>query len=237
MNASPEGSAVPFHLFGSAHLVALAAIALLGLWILRRPPREHPGALAWSLAVLLLLQEAAKQYVFVDIGGERIAESLPLAFCRMNEFLCVIVLLLRSHRVFEVAYFWATTGSVVALLTPDLSVDFPDIRFVLFFLGHGLTVLAVLYAIAAYRFQLRLKSVYFALTVTAVYTLVVAALNLLLDTNHLFLRAKPEGTSVMDFFGPWPWYVFANAVLAVVLCLIAYAPFPLVRRFKRTRRG
>jgi uncharacterized membrane protein YwaF len=64
-----------------------------------------------------------------------------------------------------------------------------------------------------------------AMVVTASCTLLVAGINLVLDTNYLFLRAKPQGASIMDYFGPWPIYIAGNVVLTIALFILAYLPF------------
>jgi hypothetical integral membrane protein (TIGR02206 family) len=214
-----------FSLFGGAHLGALGLLLFASLLLTRVPRTTSVTRLAQTFAVLLLAQEAVKVYMFIGVYDQPWAKSLPLAFCRINEFVCAYMLLARSYRAFEVAYFWAITGSVIALLTPDLRFGFPDPRFVSFFFGHSLAVLAVLYAILGYGFRPRLRSVGLAMVVTASYTLLVAGINLVLDTNYLFLRAKPQGASIMDYFGPWPIYIAGNVVLTIALFILAYLPF------------
>jgi hypothetical integral membrane protein (TIGR02206 family) len=72
-----------------------------------------------------------------------------------------------------------------------------------------------------------------ALGVTGAYALLIAPLNYLLDANYLFLRAKPEGASILDFFGPWPYYLIGLIGVAIATCLIAYLPFAIQRRLTR----
>jgi hypothetical integral membrane protein (TIGR02206 family) len=226
-----------FVLFGSAHLLTLALIAGLGAALSQVPRADSVTPLAWVMAVLLLAQEAVKQYIYVGIDGLDWRHFLPLHICRVNEFVCAFMLVRRSYRAFEVAYFWAMGGSVVALLTPDLAQGFPDPRFLIFFLGHALLVFAALYAVFAYGFRPRLQSVGIALAVTAVYALVVAGVNVLLGANYLFLCAKPAGASIMDFLGPWPIYLVGLFSLVAVICFLCYLPFALTRRPLSGRRS
>lgn len=80
----------------------------------------------------------------------------------------------------------------------------PDPLYLLFFVGHGLVLLAVMLPILAWQFRPRFVSVRIALAVTGAYAVLIAPPNYLLDANDLFLRANPEGASVLDVFGPWP---------------------------------
>ncbi len=224
-----------FVLFGASHVATLTVVVGLAVavaWAGRR--WRHPG-LAWSLAALLLIQELVKLQVYIGVLGGPWQEHLPLAMCRVNELLCVAMLVLRSYRAFEVAYFWAMGASVTAMLTPDLAQGFPGTLFVLFFLGHGLVVLAVVYAIFAWGFEPRPRSLAIALAVTAGYALLMVPVNLLLDANYLFLMEKPEAATVVDLLGPWPWYLLGLSALTVVLSALCYLPFAIIRR-QRARR-
>ena len=215
----------PFVLFGPAHLTALLLIFALAVAMRRVAPSEDVSTLAKALALLLLVLVIVKPVIFVSVYQLPVPRSLPLDLCRINEFLCVYLLLKRSYRVFEIAWFLAMAGSVSALLMPDLANDFPDPRFVMFLVSHGASVLAVLYAVFGYGFRPTLRSVRNVLIFLGIYTLCIVAVNLLLDTNYLFLREKPAGASVLDYFGPWPFYVFGMIGIAVVACLLLYLPF------------
>ena len=55
------------------------------------------------------------------------------------------MLITRAQRVYGVVYFWGLGGTTQALLTPDLVQGFPSAACLLFFLGHGLVIVGVLY--------------------------------------------------------------------------------------------
>lgn len=222
-----------FVLFGGEHLLTLVLMLVLALVVSRVAPRDRHLRLAWLMVVLLIAQEVVKLYVFVGVYDRSWKESLPLDLCRANQFLCVYMLVRHSYRVFEVAYFWAMGGSLAALITPDIAYGFPDPRFLMFFFSHGLVVLATLYAIFGYGFRPRLRSIAVALGITGGYALIVGCLNYLLDTNYLFLRAKPEVPTVLDLLGPSPIYVLGLFGLAILVCFLCYAPFALTRRNSR----
>lgn len=222
-----------FVLFGVAHIATLATVCasavaagLLGRSRAGMSPAVH------TLAAALVLQEVVKLYYYIGIADEPWQLNLPLHLCRVNELLCVVMLLARSYRVFEVSYFLAMAGSVSAMLTPALSAGFPHPKFVLFFVGHGLAVIAVVYAIFAFGFRPRPRSIAITLGLTAAYAVLIAPLNYVLDSNYLYLREQPEPATLLALFGPWPWYVLALFGLTFVACGLAYAPFALADAFR-----
>jgi hypothetical integral membrane protein (TIGR02206 family) len=219
----------PFVLFGGAHLTVLAITLLLAVCLARIQVSEEVSQLARVLAVVLLVISLLKPLLYIGYYGRPWNTSLPLDLCRINEFFCVYMLWRRSFRTFEVAYFLAMAGSVSAMLMPDLAHGFPDPRFLTFFLSHSLSVLAVLYAVFGYGFRPTGQSLKVIILFLGGYTLFIALVNQVLDANYLFLQRKPAGASVLDYLGPWPWYVIALICIAVVACFVCYLPFAFRR--------
>jgi uncharacterized membrane protein YwaF len=50
-----------------------------------------------------------------------------------------------------------------------------------------------------------------------VYAAVVGAIDAALHTNYMYLCQKPGSETVLNVFGPWPWYLFAAAALTLLL--------------------
>lgn len=223
-------SAAPqFGLFDTAHVLTLAVI--LGACFAVRPIARISVQAGWdrrlanTIAAAFVLSEIIKFWVFIAVFDFPVAQKLPLDLCRMNALLSALMLIRRNYAVFEVTYFWTFAGSVAALLTPDLQQGFPHPFYLLFFFSHGLVVIAALFAIFAWNFAPRLRSVGKALLATALYAGAIMPLNYWLDANYLYLRAKPARASLLDFLGPWPWYLLGLAGLCVVICLLCYVPF------------
>jgi hypothetical integral membrane protein (TIGR02206 family) len=227
MSASPE-----FVLFGRSHVLSLVIIASISIWLL--PISRRIVRAGWStpvarmLALLIIIELTVKTMGHAAYGAPW-NKLLPLQICDVNAVLCALMLVKRSYGMYQVAYFWAMAASIAAMLTPDLRYDFPHPIFVFFFAGHGLSVLGVLYATWVFGFQPRFRSLGIALVVTASYAGFMMVMNFLLGMNYLYLRAKPSAPSVLDYMGPWPWYLLGLVLLCVFACLLAYAPFPMAR--------
>ena len=187
--------------------------------------------------------------MFIDIGlgpavragiyGLPLAEHLPLHLCGMTVTLGGFMLWMRSYRLYEVLYYWGTGGALVALMTPDVVQGFPHPVFFLFFLNHGLGLMAIMFASLVMGFRPRPRSLLIVMPVTAAYALLMYPVNLLLGSNYLFLLAKPAQPSPLDWFGPWPSYL--PGLIGMVACalLLLYAPFAVIDsvRSRKIRRG
>lgn len=230
--------AATFELFGTAHLSTIMLIgmaAAIGPWLVRRAGPGFPErAVARTIALLLVAHELFKIWMRIAVYEQPVGEALPLHLCNIATFLVAYVLVWSGFRAFEIAYFWGMAGTMQAILTPDLPFGFPSLLYLTFFVGHGLVVVGVIYAVVVMDLQPTLASVGRALLTTLAYAALIAPLNLALGTNYLYLRHKPEGASLMDYFGPWPWYLPVLLAVGAIIFLLCYSPFAvLALRAKR----
>ncbi|UHD15759.1 YwaF family protein [Thiocapsa bogorovii] len=219
----------PLILFGTAHVSSVLLIAAIGITLplLARRGLSLTGQyrIGLLIAALLIAQEGVHIWLQVNHYDRLLSSLLPLHLCGLSVLLTAWTLAARSYSAYEIVYFWAWGGTLQALFTPDLDRGFPDPAFIAFFVGHGLVIVGVLYATLVYRFRPRLASIFKSLGVLLVVVAVVAPINLWLGTNYLFLCSKPEQASLMDFLGPWPWYILSLAGLALVSSFFYYLPF------------
>ena len=219
----------PLILFGTAHLSSVLVIAAVGIGLPLIARRTLSSAEQYRvgllIATLLVGQEGFHMWLLANHYDRLLSSLLPLHLCGLSVLLTAWVLAARSYPAYEIVYFWAWGGTLQALLTPDLDRGFPDPAFIAFFIGHGLVIVGVLYATLVYRFRPTFISIFKSLAALLIAVAVIAPINLWLGTNYLFLSSKPEQASLMDFLGPWPWYILSLAGLALVSSLVYYLPF------------
>jgi hypothetical integral membrane protein (TIGR02206 family) len=156
------------------------------------------------------------------------AYSLPLEVCHLVLFAVVITLLRPNFLLSEVSYFLGLSGTVQALLTPDIQQAFPSWEFIQFFWSHGLTVLAIVLIVAGRGFRPSWRGIVRTMAFINVYAVVVGALDFAFDWNYGYLRYKPAQPSLLDYLGPWPWYLLSLELVALAMFWLLVVPWELV---------
>ena len=229
-----------FTTFGTDHLLAIlvvaAVAACLPIFVRVCTSASAQRWIALAIGVSLPVYECVKILVRVQLYDYRLAEQLPFHLCSLALFLVAFMLIRRNYLAFEIAYFWALGATLQAVLTPDIREGFPSLAFVTFFIGHGLVIVGVIYAVVVFRFRPTLASIGKTAIATLAYMPIAAAINSLLDTNFLYLSHKPGQASVIDYLGPWPWYIGSLVMIGIVTCMVLYLPFALTG-YRHRQRG
>jgi hypothetical integral membrane protein (TIGR02206 family) len=217
----------PFHIFGASHLAAmLATVALAaGLTLLARRAPGTRRLVERGLALALLA--ATLVYVALELaaGTASIWTFAPLHLCDMAIFVAAFALWTRHPLAGEVAYFWAFAGTSLAIVTPDVAVDFPAASFVFYFALHAGVVAAAAVLVLGSGLRPRRWAPLRVWLVTNAYAAIVALVNLGFDENYLYLMAPPAQPTLLDWFGPWPVYLLVCEALALGLFALLYLPF------------
>ncbi len=153
------------------------------------------------------------------------AAFLPLELCDAALVLAVATLVVPRRAAAEVVYFWAVSGTLLAMLTPELAWSFPRWEFVVFFGLHGLVLVAALVLVFGLGFRPRPGAPLRVFGLTAAWAALVGLVDLAFGTNYMYLRRKPLAATPLDWMGPWPLYVVVGAAVALGLFLVLGLPF------------
>jgi len=230
----PDG---PFVLFSSQHLIAIVAIILIGIFIIlsqKKASSEQRQKVRWLMAIILVVNESTWHLWNLSIGEWSIQTMLPLHLCSVLVWLCAYRLITKNKTIYEFAYLIGIAGALQAILTPDLGqYAFPHYRYFQVFISHGLIIISALYFTFVEGFRPTWKSVKKVAIYGNLYLLFVFILNLLIDSNYLFVAHKPETASLLDVLPPWPIYILIIELLAAVFILLFYLPFAIKDRKKK----
>jgi hypothetical integral membrane protein (TIGR02206 family) len=226
-----------FQLFSPAHMITLTVflIPIFLLFAFRKRLRE-PGInrlARVSLFFVLVLSEVSLQVWLWWSGYWSYQYSLPLHLSSISLILSAVLLLTKQYRLFEFTYFVGVGSALQAMLTPDISLyTFPHYRFIHFFISHGGTVVANLFMVFVEGYRPTGKSIWKAFMWLNGYTFVIFIVNFLIDGNYMYISEKPINPSLIDYLGPWPWYILSLEVIALLTFVTLYLPFSLNSRNK-----
>jgi hypothetical integral membrane protein (TIGR02206 family) len=231
-NFQPSILALEFHAFDAQHIVSLITIAFLCTLAAMVARRRGPSANRWArgLIALSLLGYTAFFYVHQGLKGFLSWEySLPLELCNIVMVACLISLYRPNQLATEAAYYWGLGGVLQATVTPDLVSGFPSLNFILFFWGHGATLIAIAYLILSPGFRPRKGSILRMMIGLNIYGLIVGSIDAVMGWNYGYLCWKPLVPSLLDYLGPWPWYILALELIALLTFGILDVPWRLKR--------
>jgi len=242
-----------FRLFGPAHLAALgltaAAAAALVRLVRGTPAARTPVRL--GLAALLIGATGGFLAATARTGRLNVWDVVPLHLCDFLILVAVFGLLRRggvnpprlsslggndpprppvSPLAAELLWFWGMSGTLLAMITPDLWETWPDWRFVTYFALHGGVVVSAVVLTLGFGVPPRPGAPWRVWALTNLYAAVVGIVDVAFRKNFLYLRYKPGAETLVDWLGPWPVYILVVDVVALVLFLLLDRPFAAARR-------
>lgn len=212
------------------HVAALGVTALLCV-LLPTVARTHPGVwirlVSRALAVILVGWFLAYHLVVAFQGSYELDFDLPLHLTDAATMVAALALWTLRPLPFELTYFWGLTASLQATLTPGLADDdrFPSFFYWQYFVTHAGVVLAAVFLAFGLGLTANPGAVPRVFLATAAWAAVAAAGNALTGGNYMFLTQRPETASVLDYMGPWPWYILGAASLALAMFAVLDLPF------------
>jgi hypothetical integral membrane protein (TIGR02206 family) len=205
-------------------VVIAVTIALLLWWAGRMPPSwVRPVALV--LGAGLVLAEASWWLLSIVEDRWSLEYNLPFHICEAACFIGAVALWKRNQFAFEIMYFWILGGSLPGLFTPNIPGHFPDAVYFQYYAEHGLLVFSTLYMVLVMHMRPLHGAVMRVSVATALYAYPVALVDYVTGGNYMFLRSLPPTRTLLDYMGPWPWYLVILTPLAVLVFTVLYLPF------------
>jgi hypothetical integral membrane protein (TIGR02206 family) len=220
--------------FSVEHLAALGVLVVAAsgsVWLARRDLATV--ALSRTLALIVLAGWVGEQVADVVEHIWSVQYTLPLQLTDVVSITAIVALWRPRPLIVELTYFWALTASLQATLTPDLARTFPSVFYFTYFAYHVGAIVAAFLLVFGRRMYPRPGAAWRVLGATLVVAAVAGAADLITGGNYMYLRRKPEHSSLLSVMARWPWYIVETAVLAIAMLLVLQAITPTVRARSR----
>jgi len=223
-----------FSFGNSHHIIALLfsiTIIISSIFIANKYfSTEKKHQLGNFIGLLLSLTIILWTIAEFSLGKFSFDEDLPLYPCTMMCFLMPIFTLTRNKIVYEIILFWILAGTFQAIITPDLNHNFPHYNFLKYWFGHSGLVWLIFYATFVYNYRPTFKSIFKSFGALQIYFVSIIIINYLLGANYAYLNRKPAVSSILDLFGPWPYYVIQEQLIVLPAFCLIYMPFYFLAR-------
>ena len=189
-------SGAAFELFGTGHIVALAIIMTVIVFLVfgwRNPTESAKRRGRLLIASIMLANEIAWHTWNIVYGTWDIRQNLPFHLCGVGIWASIFILLSRNYRAYEIVFFFGIAGATQALITPPAGdYGLPHFRAFQTLISHGMLVIAMVYMTAIEGFRPTWASIWKTMLVLNVYMLFVTGVNVLLGSNYMFTLRKPD---------------------------------------------
>jgi hypothetical integral membrane protein (TIGR02206 family) len=227
MNASP------FILFGNVHLITMAIIILVAVFlplVCKNQSISNKSLISKIIAFIILSHVIISPYkdLYLLQNPYNWREILPIHMCDLSEIFLAAFLLGGPKILYKCAFFWGLAGASMAIITPDIPVI--DLDYAFFMIGHGMIVIGVMYATISLGNRPYAKDILTVSLITAFVLLpIVYLINLILGepANYWYLIAKPAGASLMDAFPEPPYHLLITTPLAIATFCLIYIPYAI----------
>ena len=197
----------------------------LVILLLRNKSIEFKEKTSTYFAYLAIIVYLTSNIFSVIIGNWTIKDFLPLHLCNISYFICILVLLNKKQWMYEWTLLLAMPSALNALITPELIWGSTNWYIFEYYFMHGSLILVPLYLMFVMNYKLRIFSWWKTFLRAQIVFVIVFLLNLILDTNYMFLLSKPLVNNLL-IIGDWPFYILFVQLIGLLHIIIIYKLSP-----------
>lgn len=225
-----EGRNPLFTMFSTAHIIAIAVLCLfiLLLFTLKRKrsiQAENALLIERLFALTLLVMEILYHVWLFKAGRWDLSDSLPLELCSISLVMAIVLLWTGNRHVYDFVFFAGVGGALQAVATPDLDLGFPHFRYFHFFYTHIGIILTAIYFTWVKGYRPDFRGIIKTMIILNLLLPLIYVINVLFQGNYMFLREKPINGSLLDFLGPYPWYILTLELVSFTIFIFLWLLF------------
>lgn len=231
---APAG--IGFAHFDVLHIIWLVLFALIAVvncvWYRKL---DQKGRSLWKkIVALLLIADEIFKVVMLVIGGRYLASYLPLHLCSINIFLIAFHAWKPSKILGGYLYTVGIPGALAALLFPTwTALPLDNFMHLHSFTVHILLALYPIVLTSCGEIEPKSKLISKYLLLLICMAIPIYFINLLLDTNFMFLMSADPGNPLYLFEQVWGNHLFGFPVIIAGVLAVMFIPLEIYRALKQ----
>jgi hypothetical integral membrane protein (TIGR02206 family) len=214
-----------FQHYELSHILAFAMTVVIAILMVRFMRSDAPEKVKTRVRYIfggLLIFAVSMDTVLTflrwgsgDLGWSIFWNSaLPLYLCDVASIVAAVALFTKDYKFVEVAYLWGLAGTAQGLITPTLAYDWNTLEYYNFFLQHGGVPIAAVTLVWGIGIVPRKGAFKRIIIWSWAYMAIVISINFLIKQNYGFLSGKPDTPTMLDYLGPYPYYLISLQAIA-----------------------
>lgn len=215
------------------HYVVLVGFLLLvaGLFYWLTPKSDiYQQKVMLIIAVVLAFLQLLKIPLNLYTDTFDVTKDIPLHMCNFLPFVMIWVYASKSRLIWATSFFWVILGVSQANLTPSVEFSLFHYDAIRYWTVHLGLVLLALYPAVQWKWTIELKDVARTFLALNGIAIIIYGLNLLLNSNYLYVMGKPPGTTFFTLLPEWPYYILVLEVIIIVWSMMLWGIFKMIRR-------
>ncbi len=206
-------------------ILVYAGLLIVGIY-LSKTGKEQPFRL--FLVALFIIREVYLFAYIIQEGQFTLQDSLPLHLCNISYLFMIIFLLRPNFFLYEFLILLSLAGAIQSLITPELTHGYSDYFIIDYYISHAGIIFVPLYGLFVLKMKPRTGSWFRVFLFGNLILFCVFIINLLLDSNYIYLMKAPDANNMM-VLRPYPWHLVGFEVFGTLHILFIYW---LTRRVK-----
>ncbi|MBN2797278.1 MAG: TIGR02206 family membrane protein [Clostridia bacterium] len=205
-----------FKLFGNHHLMTIAIMFVLSVIIILMA-KKYKRSIKIYLIISLIFMDGSYRLWGGFYQGIDLEVFFTLHLSSAAVILTILTMLHYKQILFDVLVYLALLAVPQAIITPGIiHYGFPHLRFFHILWIHFTVITAVFYMLLIEKHRPSKQSLKRALVVTHIYGVLVFIINRIFDTNYMFIGRKTSAVTVIDYLGPWPYYILSLDLILII---------------------
>lgn len=179
---------------------------------------------SFIMGVILILREFVRSSYLYSINNWYLTESLPLHLCGISAIVSGLILIYRNQFWLEFILILGIPSAIHSFLTPELTNGNDPYLLFEYYFSHSGIIFSGLYLLIVHGMAPRIGSWKNAFWVSQGLLVVIGLMNILLDSNYMYLSKKPLVSNPL-IIGDWPYYILGFEIAGLAHILLFYILF------------